>query len=147
MTIQTTKCKIWSSFDYLCYNAKSQVRGVWYPRLRDFFFRFPARVMKSMLDWDKALTSANLSRKYFSNSGNGCNKSRIFINADIFAEPRIGPDQGATDKEEERNNSCTFFQTKKLIGWHYFLRHLIGWPNEGTWMGTHFLCQGTHLLS
>ena len=27
-----------------------------------------------------------------------------------------------------------FFQTKKLIGWHDFLRHLIGWPNEGTWM-------------
>ena len=33
----------------------------------------------------------------------------------FFAEPRIGPDQGATDKEEEIFHAL-FFQTKKLIG-------------------------------
>ena len=32
----------------------------------------------------------------------------------IFAEPRIGPDQGATDKEEELIHAL--FSTKKLIG-------------------------------
>ena len=44
----------------------------------------------------------------------------------IFAEPRIGPDQGATDKEEEEEkNSCTFL-TRHLIGWHDYLKDVIG---------------------
>ena len=34
--VQNTKCKIWSSFENLYFHAKSQLRGVCYPRLRDF---------------------------------------------------------------------------------------------------------------
>ena len=34
--VQNTKCKIWGSFENLYYCTNSQVRGVCYPRLRDF---------------------------------------------------------------------------------------------------------------
>ena len=37
ITLQNTKYRIWRSFENLYFHAKSQLRGVCYPRLRDFF--------------------------------------------------------------------------------------------------------------
>ena len=37
MTIQNSKYKVWSSFENLYFHAKSQLRGVCYLRLQDFF--------------------------------------------------------------------------------------------------------------
>ena len=36
--VQNTECKIWNSFENLYFHAKSQLRGVCYPRLRDFSY-------------------------------------------------------------------------------------------------------------
>ena len=39
MTVQNLKCKVWSSFENLYFHVKSQLTGICYPRLRDFFLK------------------------------------------------------------------------------------------------------------
>ena len=70
----------------------------------------------------------------------------ILIFPKFLRSQELAPTKAPLIKKEE-NNSCTFFSNKETDWLTLFFETFDWLTKQWTWMGTHFLCQGTHLLS
>ena len=59
MTVQNPTCEVWSSFENLYFHAKSQLRGVCYPRLIVYFENY-LFIQNHRLNTKMAITQMSL---------------------------------------------------------------------------------------